>query len=286
MPLIFLVHNDYRFLRSFFAHYRGMGVTRFICVDDGSTDGTREFLLDQVDTDIYTSNVRYKDADRGKIWREMLLSVYGLDRWYLIVDSDEYFLYESFGRESVLDYARRLDAQRIRRVPAPMLDFYPVGDLSTAIFDGGEAIMPWHVATHFDADGYTGTIMGSGISLYGGVRSRAFKANSELMKYPLIRWDRHCSMGRTIHRPRPAYYNFPPVMGALLHFKIFSDLKEMSVKAIDEGQHYTDAKVYKAMLKRIETSGSFDLAYAGSIPYRGVDDLIDRGFMVALKDFQ
>jgi hypothetical protein len=61
-PLIVITHNDMRLIASFFQHYRSMGVTRFICLDDASTDGTADFILEQPDTELFTSNVRYKDA--------------------------------------------------------------------------------------------------------------------------------------------------------------------------------------------------------------------------------
>ncbi len=281
LAVVFVTHNNMRFIPSFLAHYRSLGKVRFICVDDQSTDQTVELLLSQPDVDIYSSNVRFKDASRGKIWREMLFAYYGHGRWYLSIDSDEYFVYETMASESINDYTRRLDSTHVRRVPAPMLDLYPLGDLSRAAFTGADGVMPWHVATHFDADGYKAQAMSSALSIYGGVRARAFNAWGELMKYPLTRWDGYCSMGRTIHRPRPAYYNFAPVMGALLHFKIFSDIKEMAIHAVAEGQHYRDAKIYRAVLNKVENANNLDLSYSGSIPYRGIQDLIDRGFVLA-----
>ena len=281
-PLVFTTRNDMRLIASFFRHYRTMGVTRFICVDDASTDGTADFLLAQPDAELFTSNVRYKDADRGKIWREMLFAIFGCDRWYLSVDSDEFFLYETAGREQIGDFARRLDASGLRRLPAPMLDLYPVGDLSRAVFSGADGVMPWDVATHFDGGGYTAKAFETGVSVYGGVRSRVFEAHGELMKYPLLRWDRYCSLGRTIHRPRPSQYNFAPALGVLLHFKIFSDLGQTTARAVQEGQHYKDAKVYRAILRRLETVGRLDLSCEHSIPFAGVDDLMQRGFMLPL----
>lgn len=281
-PLVVITHNDMRLLESFFQHYRSMGVTRFLCVDDASADGTPDFILDQPDAELFISNVRYKEAERGKIWREQLFSIFGHDRWYLNVDSDEYFLYESMGSQTVSDFTRRLDAAGVRRVPAAMLDLYPAGDISRAVFPGGNGAMPWEVAAHFDGAGYTAKAFGTGISIYGGVRSRAFGAHGELIKYPLIRWDRYCSLGRTIHRPRPSSYNFAPALGVLLHFKIFSDVREMAARAVEEGQHYKGAKIYKAVLDRLVPDVS-DLAYDDTIPYLGVDDLIQRGFMLPLE---
>ena len=111
-PLVVITHNDIRLMASFFRHYRSMGVTRFFCLDDASTDGTQDFVLDQPDADLFTSNVRYKDADRGKIWREKLSNILRHNRWYLTVHLDEYFLYESISRETIGEYTRRLDVSR------------------------------------------------------------------------------------------------------------------------------------------------------------------------------
>lgn len=281
-PLIVLTHNDMRFMPSFFAHYRAMGVTRFFCMDDQSSDGTPDFILAQPDADLFTSNVRYKDARQGRVWREKLLGLLGTDRWYLNVDSDEYFLYESMPRETIAEFTKRLDAVRVKRLPAAMLDLYPVGDVSEAVFSGEDATMPWDIATHFDGDGYTGQRFNTGISIYGGVRARALNAEGELIKYPLIRWDRYCWLGRTIHRPKPSLYNFATAMGALLHFKIFSDVRERMEMAVVEGQHYMHAKNYQLALNNLRASDAIDLSYRGSIPYAGVDDLVRRGFMLPL----
>ena len=51
LPIIFLTRNSLRFVPSFLEHYRRMGVTRFLCVDDRSTDGTRERLLSEHDVE-------------------------------------------------------------------------------------------------------------------------------------------------------------------------------------------------------------------------------------------
>ena len=72
-------------------------------------------------------------------------------------------------------------------------------------------------------------------------------------------------------------------MGALLHFKMFSDVGETAAKAVDEGQHYKGAKIYKAVLGRLAGPAALDLSYEDSIPYAGVDDLIQRGFMLPLE---
>jgi hypothetical protein len=62
---------------------------------------------------------------------------------------------------------------------------------------------------------------------------------------------------------------------------MFSDIRETAARAVEEGQHYKGAKIYRAMLNRLAPE-AFDLAYPDSIPFAGVDDLIRRGFMLPL----
>lgn len=282
-PLLFLVRDDLRLMPSFFKHYRAMGVTRFICVDDRSTDGSTEFLVEQRDADVYRSNVRYKDAARGKIWRELLFDSYGCDRWYLNVDSDEYFVYESLGRETVAAFAQRLLEQQIRRMPATLLDLYPASNLCDAEFNGGDDAMPWHVATHFDGAGYTGSFHDKGLTVRGGVRQRlTAQTEADLIKYPLIYWDRHCSLGKSIHKPLPGKYNFAPVMSCLLHCKIFSDFRERVAKLAAEGQHFYGSQHYQRLEEMLSNHQAINFLCEHSIPYCGPHDLISRGFLLPL----
>ena len=284
MPVVFMAHNDRRYLRSFFKHYRGIGATRFICVDDRSDDGTREFLLAQPDADVFESNVRFAEAARGKAWREMLFDLYGYDRWYVNVDSDEYFIYETIDSEPVRAFAERLQRGGVLRIPAVMIDTYPEGPLEDARFDGGDDTMPWEVATHFDGAGYTGGLGRKGLQIRGGFRPRLFQLFAELVKYPLIYWDRLCSMGRTIHFPLPAKHAFHPAVGCLIHCKVFSDLTDQIRSNIANGQHWRGGEHYREWLRRIDEGGLPGFKYEHSIAYRGPRDLIDRGFILPLRD--
>ena len=282
MPLVFLSHNERRFLPAFFKYYRSMGVTRFICVDDRSTDGSREFLLKQQDADCFESDVRYREAGRGKTWREKLFHLYGYDRWYLNVDSDEFLVFESIERESVCDLSSRLLAKGIRRLPAPMIDLYPITKLDEAVFDGSDPRMPWEVATHFDGDGYLVTREKKGVNLIGGARRRVFGPNVELMKYPLIYWDRRCSLSKSIHRPLPGTFNFAPAVGCLLHFKIFSDLRENTQIAIESGQYFNGGEYYRRIQQHLDGRADIQFKYEHSVAYRGPQDLVELGFILPL----
>ncbi|OJF96954.1 glycosyltransferase family 2 protein [Pararhizobium antarcticum] len=279
MPLVFLAHNDFKFMRSLLAHYRALGVTRFICVDDRSDDGTREFLCAQSDVDVWVSGVRYREAKRGKLWREWLFARYGKNRWYLNIDADEYLVYDECDKRRLPDLIQHLESRGIRRLSAPMIDMYPAGSVASFTFDGTDDRRPWDVANSIDGDGYVIERMKRFASLCGGPRVRKFGTEAELMKYPLLYWDDACSYGVSIHQPLPFERNFQPILGVLLHFKFFADFQQKTQDAVADKQYFNGAQEYQRILDAVAESGELDFVYAGTVEYKGVKQLLDLGFM-------
>lgn len=282
LPLVFLVRNDRQLLPSFLWHYRKLGVTRFICVDDASSDGSREYLLEQDDVDLWVSQVRFKEARRGRLWREKLFSLYGAGRWYVNVDSDEFLIYNDFESKNLWSLVHSLEAQKFLRMPAPMLDMYPT-DLQSARLEKLSHFAPWEIADHFDGDGYVVTTTKRGLSVKGGVRAREFGLGLELVKYPLIYWDLECLFGPTIHQPLPYDRNFVPVMGVLLHFKFFSNYADVVRRAAEGGQYFNNSSAYSAILETMQKSGSLRLHSEISKKYTGADQMVSLGFCVPVS---
>ncbi len=283
IPLVFNTRNDLKLMPSFLAHYRKLGVTRFICVDDVSSDGTREYLLAQADVDVWRSPLRYSDARRGREWREGLFERYGGNRWYLNVDSDEFLIYEDCENQPLDTLIRVLESRGETRLAAPMLDMYPVGPLGSAMLDVNDGRMPWEIADHFDGAGYEMAYTKRAISITGGPRNRKFSYVLELMKYPLIFWDKDCSLGMSIHQPLPFQRNFLPICGALLHFKFFSDYKEKIEEAVADGQYFDGAVAYRKMLEDLQKTGELDFANEHSVRFSGSAQLVELGFIAPVS---
>jgi len=279
IPLIFLTRNSKIFINSFLRHYRNMGITRFICVDDNSSDGTKEALLNESDVDIFFSNVRYRDARRGRIWREILLSLYGENRWYLNIDVDEYFIYEDYENKNLRDFITALENAGIMRCPAPMIDCYPAGDIRSAHFDGSTNAMPWEVAPLYDGSGYELGKTKRALTLRGGPRARMLDSDAELMKYPLIFWKKGHSLGASIHQPTPFRHNFSPIHGALLHFKFFNNTIEKAKDAVEDGQYFNGSIEYKKISDYTINNNILIMNSDVSIKYINSKDMIKRGFM-------
>jgi glycosyltransferase involved in cell wall biosynthesis len=279
MPLIFLCRNDLSLLPAFFCHYRALGVSRFIVVDDQSSDGSREWLAAQGDADVWVSTVRYKEAKRGRLWRERLLRTYGHDRWYVNVDADEFLVYDQCDSASILQLSSWLTAHGISRMAAPMLDMYPRSGLKSADYTWGTGDMPWKVADGFDRRGYFVSIERRFMSVRGGARQRVFGADVELIKYPLIYWTSCSSLGVSIHQPIPYTSNFSTIYGVLLHFKFFSDFSERLAEAIRDGQYYNSSESYKAMQSATRESEEIRFSSSETVGYLGVEQLVALGFM-------
>ncbi|CCM74293.1 glycosyltransferase family 2 protein [Rhizobium mesoamericanum] len=280
VPLIFVTHNDIALLFAFIQHYRQLGVTRFICVDDVSTDGTREALLNEPDVDLWTSPVRFGEARRGRNWRESLFSRYGLDRWYLNVDSDEFLVYDDCFNQPLSSLIRMLEGQNLKRMAAPMLDMYP----KLSEFDAMPSSVdkPWQFSRYFDGDSYVARIKKRGVSVRGGPRGRKFGENNELIKYPLIYWDGACLFGSSLHQPLPYGRNFPSVWGAILHFKFFTNYKAKISEAVEGKQHFNSSEHYQKMMDVLHREGEIDFTYAKSICYEGPQQLVSRGYMTKI----
>ena len=279
LPLLCPVHNDMRMLRSFLKHYRSIGVTRFIFIDDRSSDGSLEFLLEQPDTDIFHSNVRFVDANRGRAWREMLAARYGKNRWYVNVDSDEYLFTGANTAVGLREYTAALKRNGIDRLPAPMIDMIPYGSVRDAIFSGEDDSMPWETISHLDAFGYKGFNFKNGVNLRGGARVRLYDAKVELMKYPLIFWDEKTSLGSSIHQPKPGYKNFGNACGCLLHFTIFSDVKQVVADAKRDGQYFMGGIEYERMGRYFEENDGGYLTADTSVRFSSEQQLVELGFI-------
>ena len=143
-----MVKNEMFFLSAFLAHYRALGVRRFVFLDDRSTDGSRQYLLQQPDCMVLGSGRSFGDivsldhpiAHRvwerkggrrlpsGKVrlvhvWVNLLVRKYAGAHWAIHADADE-FLRIPEGL-TIQDVAARLDAAGCNAAWSGMLDLYP-----------------------------------------------------------------------------------------------------------------------------------------------------------------
>ena len=74
LTLCAIGRNEMYFLPTFLAHYRRLGVEQFAILDDRSTDGMTEYLLEQNDVVLYRSDHKYGSRNAGGGSRSILMS--------------------------------------------------------------------------------------------------------------------------------------------------------------------------------------------------------------------
>src|ERR1044071_2492359 len=85
--------NERLRLPAFLNHYRALGVDRFFVVDHDSSDGTTDYLAAQPDVDLFRTHGRFREAAGGTDWLNALLMEFGVGRWCVTVDVDEWLMF-------------------------------------------------------------------------------------------------------------------------------------------------------------------------------------------------
>ncbi|MEM8537901.1 MAG: glycosyltransferase family 2 protein, partial [Pseudomonadota bacterium] len=143
------VRNEVVRLPYFLAHYRGLGVTHFLFVDNGSDDGTAELLSDQPDVSLWCTQHSYRLARFGMDWLGWLQWRYGSGRWCLTVDADELLIYAGWETRDLQALTAWLEQQQLASLGALMVDLYPKGPIDGQSYEPSQD--PTKVLQWFDA---------------------------------------------------------------------------------------------------------------------------------------
>ncbi len=249
------MRNENQRLPYFLEYYRKLGVEQFFIVDNGSTDGTFEYLQAQPDVSLWHSEASYKRAKFGVLWLNSLLNEFGHNHWCLVVDVDELLVYPHHDTRPLPALTQWLDAGKITSFSAMLLDMYAKTPQDCA---RGED--PLKVLGYFDAGNYTmrRNIRFTELWIQGGPRQRLFFANRPakapaLNKIPLIKWRKHFVYISSTHLLLPRSLNQTyerisgeRICGALLHTKFLPDLQARATEELSRGQHYNNSAEYRA----------------------------------------
>ena len=187
------LRNERVRLPYFLDYYRDLGVQHFLMVDNGSSDGSADYLRRQDDVSLWRTNAGYKKARFGMDWLGWLLMRYGNGHWCLTVDPDEFLVYPHCDTRPLSALTSWLDSIGRRAFPAMLLDMYPSGGIEDQPYREGQN--PFEIARFFDPANYAiskNDYFGN-LWIQGGPRMRAFfpqnpLAGPALNKIPLVRW--------------------------------------------------------------------------------------------------
>ncbi len=285
-----VVLNEMMRLLDFLRHYRALGVGRFIFIDNGSTDRSVEFLLDQADVDLVSTQASYSASDAGIFWGMGLTRHLGLKGWIVRVDADEHLIYDGFEDHDLHDLIGLLEARGRRSLPVMMLDMYPEGPIRDALPMAEDRLVD--ICPLFDGVGYgmKATQDRSAVrritSYMGGPRARLFSTGEalfrcELAKTPLVRWDSGVTQMHA-HGVHPYALNFGLPTGSLLHFKLLHDFHDRAKEAVALGNHYNNSSEYRRYLARVDAEPDMSAAFEGSRRYVNSRSVVDAGLMASI----
>ncbi|MBV0913578.1 glycosyltransferase family 2 protein [Anianabacter salinae] len=255
------VRNERIRLDYFLDYYRKLGVRHFFFVDNGSDDGTREFLADQPDASVWVSHKSYKRARFGADWLNWLQRKYAHGHWCLTVDVDEFFVYPFCDTRPLRALTDWLDASSIRTFSAMLLDMYPKGPINAFEYLPGQD--PLEIANWFDSGNYTITKNKrfGNLWIQGGPRARAFFQDKPerapaLNKIPLVKWHNSYVYFSSTHSLLPRGLNLvydewggEKASGCLLHAKFLHTFPQKSQEELGRRQHYANSYEYRAYNK-------------------------------------
>lgn len=283
------VRNEAERLPHFLTHHRALGVSAFFFIDNGSTDGTSQFLAEQPDVSLWRTDHSYKAARFGMDWVNWLLMRYGRGRWCLTLDADELLVYPRCDTDDLSKLIERLEANDQDALGTLMVELYPKGPLGAQEFAPGQN--PLEVLTYFDAQGYRSTRQRpmQNLRVQGGVRERVFfEANPELSptlnKLPLVRWRRGYVYANSTHSMLPPRMNHAydgptdqRLTGALLHTKFLPSTPARAIEEANRGQHFHDDSLYQSYYSALAAHP--DLWHSEAQRYEGWHDLVASGLM-------
>ncbi|MCK0168532.1 glycosyltransferase family 2 protein [Jannaschia sp. S6380] len=248
----------------FLDYYRRLGVDHFFVVDNGSEDGSLEYLMAQEDVSVWTTRASYSAASYGVDWLNWLQRQHAHRHWCLTVDVDEFLVYPFCDTRPLRALTDWLDASSIRSFGAMLLDMYPKGPIGAQPYTEGQD--PFEIATWFDSGNYVherNSLYGN-LWIQGGVRARTFFADDPwrapaLNKVPLVKWHRDFVYVSSTHALLPRGLNLTydasggeKTTGVLMHAKFLSLFVDRAVEESKRAEHFRAGDEYKVYAEGLE----------------------------------
>ena len=220
-----------------------------------STDGTYEFLQEQKDTIVYRCQHPFT-ADRKIAWINRLIAEVGVDKWYLMVDSDEFFSYLGSEKYRIDKFIEKVNEKGLKRIGVIHLDMYPKGKL----FQMNSDVDFMEKYCYFDKDTYIFFEVYNGIKITGGPRKRVFGTNMKISGVRLVYFEED-DIVPSAHFMIPHHKGTGlPVYLVSRHYKFVneSDYEKM-LEAVQSGMHANNSAEYRTYFDALSQNPDISL---------------------------
>ncbi len=280
-----VLRNEAPRLPYFLSYYRQRGITRFLVVDNDSTDEGLSYLLDQPDVYTWHSARSFNSANFGAGWFEVLLRRYGTDHWCLIVDADELLCYPECERKSIGRLCGELDRKHKKAFSAVLLDMYSDRAIKDTHYMPGQDFL--EACPYFDRQFFHTKYEKAGpyknqTGYFGGVRQRIFDEDGGyyLSKVPLLKYNPDFILAGGQHWTNRPETEIAAERGCLLHFKFFSSFYNYALQEVKRQEHYGNALQYKMYAEGLAQDEGLSLYDKNlSVKFENSKQLVKLGIM-------
>jgi glycosyltransferase involved in cell wall biosynthesis len=260
-----VVRNESQRLPYLLSYYRQQGVNQFLVIDNGSIDGTVDYLLTQSDVGLWRGDRSFKEVNFGSAWFEILLRKYGVNHWCLTIDADEILYYPDCETRTIRDLCADLDRQHQRAFTAILLDMYSDHSIQTTNYEPGQSFLA--VCPYFDRDFFHQTTIETEMEFagqrryVGGMRQRVFgeKGDYYLNKVPLLKYRPDIILAGGQHLIGISVDQIAQETGALLHFKYFASFEQYVTSEVERKQHHNSAFQYQEYAAKLQQNADLTI---------------------------
>lgn len=273
--VLVVVKDELDRMKLFFEHYRRLGVRQFIVLDNGSTDGTLEWIARQDGTRLYQVREPFQ-TQKKEAWIEKALATTGYGHWYIVVDSDELLDFTGSETHSAEELICLMHGRGYRRLWGFMLDMYsdqPVFSLTCEYQN-----IPKHFS-YFDKESYILTsefrksCNSESDCLHGGPRLRQFGTDMVQSKQAIFYYDKDV-LYRNCHFLQPIMrWTEAPCCFVLRHYKFLAQDQKVYRERVNMQNFAGESGDYQKQLDSIEKNASQTLKYENSVFYESSDSL-------------
>ncbi|MBX5137745.1 glycosyltransferase family 2 protein [Rhizobium lentis] len=255
--VICVIRDEGHRLAFFLQYYRDLGFDHFICIDNGSTDGTAALLSGFDDVSLLSAHGSYKAARFGNDWINEVINRHCQEKWVLYVDADEFLVYPHCDTRPIGQLTAYIESTGGHSLRSVMIDMYSERPVLENICEPGRN--PLEVCNLFDRSGYIAHFDDRNRTTWikGGVRGRIYFRDRlwdgpALNKIPLVYVTGERLFLKSSHQVWPLSLNLGDmrgaicVSGALLHFKFLSTFVHKVADAEHLSQHTEEYTVYSA----------------------------------------
>jgi hypothetical protein len=273
--LLCAVKDDLEKIKLQVDYHRKIGVKHFVYIDNISIDGTFEWLKEQPDVSLFTVNERFSSTVKNA-WRRQVTDILGYDRWYLVLDSDELFMYPGVETKNINRYIDFLESSKIKSTLSPMIDMYSKGKIFEENIDMNKILDTY---CYFDTDTYKKVNTFSTCNVIGGPRVRVFSKKENisswlLSKYALTKLSRKVLIGT--HQNYPYKYNIETkgAIAFLLHYKFLPGDNEKYKEIVASEVYSNKSEEYKQYMEILEKKPNSSFYYGMSQKLNNSMDLM------------